>query len=81
MGFQYPPFDDDIITELPSCVYANQHLSNSPPDTPIEAFINRSNLGLCTINPSLRQQIQQQYNLHHHTGKTLYCFLDLTCFL
>lgn len=73
MGFLYQSFDEDLVTDLPSCVYANQHLTNSPSEAPIEAFVNRNNLGLCSINPTLRQHIQHQYNLHHNAGtKTIF---------
>lgn len=48
----FHPFDDDLMSDLPSCVYATQHLTNST---------NQSS-SLC-INTNLRQ-IQHQY-LHH----------------
>lgn len=55
-SINYNPFDEDLINDLPSCVYANQHISN-PSNAPSSLCINTNNL----------RQIQQQYL--HHSGK------------
>lgn len=50
MNFHY---EDDIISDLPSCVYASQQISN-----------NQGNL---RMNSNSLRQIQQQY-MHHSAG-------------
>lgn len=52
MNFHY---EDDIISDLPSCVYASQQITNN----------QQGNL---RMNSNSLRQIQQQY-MHHSAGK------------
>lgn len=56
-SINFHTFDEDLMTDLPSCVYATQHLNNPNSSTTVS--------GLC-INSNLRS-IPHQYL--HHSGK------------
>lgn len=70
----YHSFDDELVSELPSCVYANQHLGNTPQDSVNASNLNatvgsRAAQNICGINVSnLRQQLHNPYGLQHHSN-------------
>lgn len=70
----YHNFDDELVSELPLCVYASQHLANSQPDPVNTSSLNasvgsRPNQNLCGINVNtLRQQLHNPYNLQPHSN-------------
>ena len=62
-AMNFHSFEDDLISDLPSCVYANHQLNSTP------------NTGNLRLNSNSLRQIQQQYL--HHSGKFYDYFLDL----
>lgn len=63
MNFHY---DDEILSDLPSCVYANQQQMNNGGNNQNNNQQQQQQTGNLRINSNNLRQIQQQY-LHHQT--------------